>query len=207
LAKARFDKARTAIEEARPDVKIEVHYKPFMIDPATAPEGEAYEAYNRRRWGGDGWTRSMRRMGKKEGAPYKDWKVWPSTTHASRLLLLAEQHGLGDKTIGILYDYCYERGLNVSLRETVAAAATEAGVPGGAEYVLSNAGMAELAHELETSMVNGKRVRAAPTFGIQVGPAVHDFSGAQDFETWLAIFEQCADMAVAMAMQARATPH
>ena len=40
-----------------------------------------------------------------------------------RLLLLAEKHGLGDRVIGLLYKYCYEDGLNVSLRETVARAA------------------------------------------------------------------------------------
>jgi hypothetical protein len=31
-----------------------------MIDPATADGGEEYDAYNRRRWGSDGWTRSLR---------------------------------------------------------------------------------------------------------------------------------------------------
>ena len=174
---------------------MEVHYRPFMIDPGTAPEGEAYEAYNDRRWGGDGWTRSMKRMGQMEGAPYANWRVWPNTTHASRLLLLAERHQLGDKVIGILYRYCYEEGKNVSLRETVAQAAVEAGVPGGEEYVHSEAGLAELAQELRTTKVNGKRVSAAPTFGIRVGQAVHDFSGAQDLETWTSVLEQCADIA------------
>lgn len=106
-----------------------------MIDPRTKAEGEEYMAYNRRRWGSDGWTRSMRAMGKKEGAPYAKWVWWPNTTHAGRLLLFAEQHDLGDKVAGVLYRMCYEEGENVSLRETVARAAEEAGVPGGAEHI------------------------------------------------------------------------
>jgi predicted DsbA family dithiol-disulfide isomerase len=191
----RFDKARAAITESHPGVVIDVHYKPFMIDPGTQRDGEDYMAYNQRRWGSDGWTHSMRRMGAQEGAPYSNWKTWPNTTHCSRLLLLAEQHNMADRVIGLLYTYCYEQGKNVSLRETVAQAAVEAGVPGGKEYVMSDAGHAELRHELQSARINGKRVSAAPTFGIRVGHTVHDFSGAQDYEAWLSIFEQCAEIA------------
>ena len=79
---------------------VTFHYHPFMIDPGTQPDGEEYMAYNRRRWGSDGWTRSMKAMGRKEGAPYSNWKTWPNTTHCSRALLLAEKHGLGDALIG-----------------------------------------------------------------------------------------------------------
>ena len=85
------------------------------------------------------------------------------------------------------------------MRETVARIATEAGVPGGSEYVLSDAGGDELAQTLRSSMCNGKRVRAAPTFGIRVANAVHDFSGAQDTDSWVSILEQCADYATARA--------
>ena len=103
----------------------------------------------------------------------------------------------------------------------VARIAREAGVPGGEEFVMSDEGTPELLHHLQSSKCNGKRVRAAPTFGLRVGNAVHDFSGAQvrearsrlvvaslaspscllaapgaqDSESWLSILEQCADYA------------
>jgi len=191
----RLDNAKQQLSETRPAAKIVVHYYPFMIDPGTQPDGEPYDDYNRRRWGGDGWTRSMKQMGRKEGAPYNNWVTWPNTTHCSRLLLLAEKHGLGDQVIGRLYRMCYEEGLNVSLRETVARAAREVGVPGGEEYIHSEEGMRELRDALSTSTVNGKRVRAAPTFNLRVGSASHDFSGAQESDQWLSILEQCADHA------------
>lgn len=151
-------------------------------------------AYNQRRWGSDGWTRSMRAAGRTEGAPYANWKVWPNTTHASRVLLLAERHGLGDALIGRLYNMCYEEGENVSLRETVARAAVAAGVPGGEAYALSGEGAQELRDALRNAKVNGKRVSAAPTFNVRVGGMAHNFSGAQDAESWLSILEQCADV-------------
>lgn len=176
-------------------MRVEVHYYPFQIDPATAPDGEEYMSYNRRRWGGDGWTGSMKRMGRREGAPYANWSIWPNTTHCGRLLLLAEKHGLGDQAIGRLYKACYEEGENVSLRETVARVAREVGVPDGEAYIMSDAGMVELTQHLRTSRCNGKRVSAAPTFGVRVGGAATDFSGAQEAEQWLSILEQCADYA------------
>ena len=191
----RLDNAKAELLTQRPQAKIVMHYHPFMIDPGTAPDGEDYKAYNERRWGGDGWTRSMKRMGKEEGAPYENWRTWPNTTHCSRLLMYAEKHGLGGEVIGRLYRACYEHGENVSLKSTVAKVAREAGVPGGEEYVMSDEGTQELMQHLRSSTCNGKRVRAAPTFGLRVGTAVHDFSGAQDTESWVSILEQCADYA------------
>ena len=75
----RLDTAKEHLAELRPEAPIQVHYFPFMIDPATAKDGEPYLDYNRRRWGGDGWTRSMKQMGRKEGAPYANWKTWPNS--------------------------------------------------------------------------------------------------------------------------------
>ena len=176
----RFDRARADFGKSRPDVAVRVHYFPFMIDPGTRPDGEEYLAYNRRRWGGDGWTRSMKEMGAREGAPYANWKTWPNTTHASRMLMRAESHGLGDKLIGILYRMCYEEGENVSLRETVGRAGEKAGVPGAVEYAAGEEGFKELEQALRTAKVNGKRVSAAPTFNVRISAGSYDLSGAQD---------------------------
>jgi len=191
------------LSTSRPAAKIMVHYHPFMIDPGTQPDGEPYADYNRRRWGGDGWTHSMKQMGRREGAAYANWVTWPNTTHCSRLLMLAEQHNMGDAVIGQLYKACYEEGLNVSLRETVANVACQVGVPGGEAYVRSDEGMRELESVLRNPVVNGKRVRAAPTFSVRVGDAAQTFSGAQESDAWLSILEQVADYAEAAGKATR----
>lgn len=191
----RLDKAKSTFGESHPDVEVKVHYFPFMIDPGTKPDGEEYAAYNRRRWGGDGWTRSMKAMGAKEGAPYANWRTWPNTTHASRMLMKAEEHGLGEKLIGILYRMCYEEGENVSLRDTVGRAGEAAGVPGAAEYAAGVEGTDELQKQLRGAKVNGKRVSAAPTFNVKIAAGSYDFSGAQDMSSWLSILEQLAEQA------------
>ena len=47
--------------------------------------GEEYLAYNRRRWGGDGWTHDLRRSGAPDGAAFSNWQWWPNTLKASPL--------------------------------------------------------------------------------------------------------------------------
>lgn len=168
-----------------------------MIDPHTKPDGELYADYHRRRWGGDGWTAPMKRMGRAEGAPCANWKIWPNTHHASRLLLEAGRYGLGDAVIGRLYRACYEEGENVSRKEVVAAVAREAGVPNGDEYVLSGKGTDELAAELANAATSGgRRVRAAPTFELRAGasPALA-FSGARETDEWLSLLHEAAEAA------------
>tara|TARA_B100000768_G_scaffold6023_1_gene7085 strand:- start:38 stop:622 length:585 start_codon:yes stop_codon:yes gene_type:complete len=190
----RLSKALALFGERQPTVSVRIRYFPFMIDPSTKADGEEYVAYTQRRWGGDGWTHSMRALGAREGAPYANWKIWPNTTHASRMLMRAEQHELGDALIERLYRMCYEQGENVSLRETVARAASEVGVPGAVEYMASDQGLAELEQQLRGAKVGGKRVSAAPTFSLRAGAAAgFNFSGAQDTAQWVSILEQCAE--------------
>ncbi|EKX51932.1 hypothetical protein GUITHDRAFT_102543 [Guillardia theta CCMP2712] len=59
VGKDNLDAAIANFRKSGGTENIEVHWKPFMIDPATAKEGEEYMAYNRRRWGSDGWTYSL----------------------------------------------------------------------------------------------------------------------------------------------------
>jgi predicted DsbA family dithiol-disulfide isomerase len=185
VGKARLDKA---IARLPPQVDVLVTYRPFMIDPATKPEGEPYLEYNRRRWGGDGWTRSLRAAGK---GGFNNWVYWPNTYHASRTLLHAGRHGCADRFKEECFKMCYEEGENLSLRETVAAAAERAGVPGGAEYALGNDGSDELTEALDNVRSDkGERVTGVPFYSIQKG--AYSFSGAQDTDRWLAILEHFA---------------
>jgi predicted DsbA family dithiol-disulfide isomerase len=162
-----------------------------MIDPNTKEDGEEYLAYNQRRWGGDGWTRSLRALGARDGVEFANWATWPNTLHANRLLQHAESFGLGGKVKSILMKKIYEEGENASLREVVAKAADEAGVPGGMELVQSNDGMEELRRALQAASVNGKRVSSVPYYSVNDGAL--DFSGAQETKQWIKILEHFAD--------------
>lgn len=98
-----------------------------MIDPNTQPSGEDYKAYNRRRWGGDGWTRSLRAKGRAVGAPFANWQTWPHTMRAHQLMMFApheKEHELKER----LFEAVYERGENISDLETLCRIAGDAGL-------------------------------------------------------------------------------
>lgn len=88
-----------------------INWHSFFIDPNTRADGEDYKAYNRRRWGSDGWTNSL--PGKSDGSKFANWKVWPNTVHASRLIRLAGQRGgweLQHRAKGVIFRMIYEDG-------------------------------------------------------------------------------------------------
>uniref|UniRef100_A0A7S3SPW8 Uncharacterized protein n=1 Tax=Strombidinopsis acuminata TaxID=141414 RepID=A0A7S3SPW8_9SPIT len=164
-----------------------------MIDSRTAAGGESYLEYNKRRWGSDAWTRSLRAAGAQEGAPFAHWTTWPNTFHASRTLLHAARHGRDAEFKHECFRMCYEEGENLSLRETVAAAAERAAVPGGAAYAMSDEGAEETIEVLHgVCSDTGERVRSVPFYSIQKG--AYSFSGAQDTKRWLAILEHFAEV-------------
>lgn len=82
LGKKRLDQALASVQAL---VDVEVQWHAYIIDPRTNPAGEEYLAYNRRRWGGDGWTQDLRRSGRPDGATFADWRWWPASLHAHRL--------------------------------------------------------------------------------------------------------------------------
>lgn len=94
-----------------------------MIDPRTAPDGEEFEAYCRRRWGGSGWTRDLRNRGERLGLPFSAWKTWPNTLLAHSLGIYVERESAARgqdsslrtwRLVELLYEAIYERGENVS---------------------------------------------------------------------------------------------
>ena len=61
--------ARKAISRFGQD-KVAVEWKPYIIDPGTNVDGETVESYCKRRWGGSGWTKSLKVEGRKDGANF-----------------------------------------------------------------------------------------------------------------------------------------
>ena len=97
-----------------------------------------------------------------EKTAFANWKTWPNTLHANRVLLAADAQGLGGRLTDIICGKLYEEGENVSLRETVGAAAEEAGVVDGARLAASDEGLDELKAQLKAPLAGGKRVARRP---------------------------------------------
>ena len=93
------------------------------------------------RWGGDSWTRSLRKAGYQDGLEFKNWKTWPNSLHGHRLVHLAGKqkgpHGQG-MTKDALFRMIYEDGKNISDVDTLLEAAENLGLEESEEYLKSS---------------------------------------------------------------------
>lgn len=119
VGETNYKMARESFLKSNPNVSIITNFHAYMIDPATKENGEEYLAYNRRRWGGDGWTYSLREAGKKIGCNFANWKTWPNTFLGHSLVAAGTKIGKGEEVLDEIFKYCYEEGENVSLEETL----------------------------------------------------------------------------------------
>ena len=110
-----FKKAIIEFNKKFPEFKVIIIYHAYIIDPGTKTEGEEYLSYNKRRWGSDNWTHQLRLIGKKYGANFSDWKIWPNTLLSHKLMAEANKKGKGNEVLEELFKYCYEMGKNVSM--------------------------------------------------------------------------------------------
>ncbi|CAL5229761.1 g13145 [Coccomyxa viridis] len=141
VGKRRLDKA-LAVNKERANFKIQWH--PYMIDPATKPAGEDYMAYNRRRWGSDGWTRALKESGRPDGANFANWQTWPNTLQGHRLVLLAEKEGKASQAEERLFEAIYEKGLNISDISTLEQIGEELQLPEVKSFLQSSEGKAKV---------------------------------------------------------------
>ena len=128
VGKRKFALAKKEFTKNNPTCQVKVNYHAYMIDKGTKISGEEYMAYNVRRWGGDGWTHSLRSAGKKVGCNFANWKTWPNTFWAHCLIAKASEEGCGEAVLDDIFEYCYEKGRNVSDSATLEEIAAKNGV-------------------------------------------------------------------------------
>ncbi|KAI5083885.1 hypothetical protein GOP47_0000054 [Adiantum capillus-veneris] len=181
VGKARLDKAiqNLNLDAIHQQTQVVVHWHPYMIDINTTSSGEEYLAYNKRRWGSDGWTSSLRRSGAKDGLRFKDWKWWPNTLHAHRLVLLADSVGKGGEAKQELFRLTYEEGQNISDLEVLCAAANQLGLSGAREYLMSDEGKQQVIKQ-DRAAKSERKIDSVPFFIVN---GSYSFSGAQDATT------------------------
>ncbi|XP_024515926.1 uncharacterized protein LOC9639863 [Selaginella moellendorffii] len=164
VGKVRLDRAIKNVESAAGGAKIaSVKWHPYIIDHSTNPSGEEYLAYNRRRWGSDSWTTSLRRSGAKDGAVFENWKWWPNSLHGHRLVRLADTVGKAAEAEQLLFTLTYEEGQNISDLEVLKSAGEKLGLPNVREYLESGEGKREVLEE--DKLAKGKMgLHSVPSF-------------------------------------------
>lgn len=177
--------------------EVAVSYKPYMIDPRTAKDGEDKEAYCRRRWGGSGWAPT-----------FGKWDWWPNTLNAHRLCVYLEQldsqrDDLTDKDrtmrnlslVKKFYEHTYDRGLNISTPDGAALALQELGfatVPDAVSWLAQGGGYDEVVKR-DSYAKREMDIHGVPHFVIspEGNSAVQQtLHGAQKSRAFLSAFSQ-----------------
>jgi len=176
-----------------PEARFEVTWHSYMIDPSTPEDGMEYLAYNEKRWGGDGWTHSMRAAARKDGIAFASWKTWPHTLQAHRLIQYGQAHAKGTETAQRVMRACYEEGRNVSDVAVLMDLGREIGLPKVEEYLRSDAGAAEVRAQ-DRKAKRDMDVSGVPYFIIE-GPA-SPLEGATSTATWTKVLRKVLAAAV-----------
>jgi predicted DsbA family dithiol-disulfide isomerase len=190
-----------AIAEFGGQEKVQVEWKPFMIDPGTNVNGETVENYCRRRWGGAGWTNNLKSEGRKDGAKFANWKWWPHTLKAHQLVqYCADQEDNNittDKVNESLFRAEYENGENISEVDALVRIGTELGVQHPNElsiYLTDDQGKIKVQKEIALGRQR-YRISSVPFFIVRTdnSPSPYELSGAQKSETLLDLFQELSD--------------
>jgi predicted DsbA family dithiol-disulfide isomerase len=198
VGQQRLHKAISQFEEQNGgETKVSVEWKPFMIDPGTNPNGESVEDYCRRRWGGSGWTRSLKTSGARDGAKFANWKYWPHTLKAHQLVQYCESKGIStDKVNQLLFQREYEEGENISNVPTLVSIGKDLGMDEQdlSTYLSENRGEAEVKEAINS----GRRrynISGVPFFvvGSDKTSRPYGFSGAQEPNTLLELFNELSE--------------
>ncbi len=159
-----------AAAAARPDIALDVHWRPFQLD-ATIPEnGMDRRLYLERKFGGPEVVERVyvpvRAAGEAESIPFAFDRIRrsPNTFNAHRLIRWAADAGLQEEMVERLFQLYFLEGGDLTDLTVLAEAATEAGMEQAlVERLLAgDADKAEVAAEIEAYQRMG--VTGVPTF-------------------------------------------
>jgi predicted DsbA family dithiol-disulfide isomerase len=190
LGKRRLDKALTLA----PDIKVEVAFRPFFLDPSIPPEGLSREGYIKSKFG----TRDLKALhqplmdaGARDGVPFHFDKITrtPNTLNAHRLIRWALQAGQQPQVVEALFCAYWRDGKDVGAIAVLAEIASTCGMDG--QEVLRLLAMPTAAKEVmeEAQKAYELGVHGVPTFIINQR---YGISGAQEAEALADAIRQVA---------------
>lgn len=165
-----------------PTFKAKINFHAYMIDPATKKNGEEYLAYNRRRWGGDGWTDELRERGRQVGCKFANWKTWPNTLLCHCLIAAGSKIEKHEEIVHDIFEYCYEQGENVSDKETLNKIAEK--------YAITNWDSKEIQTEVwndDTTAKDKLDIHGVPNFRFNNGSVI---GGSGDSSSFMKVFNK-----------------
>jgi predicted DsbA family dithiol-disulfide isomerase len=201
IGQKRLDKA----VEAVPEVAVDIHWRPYQLDPTIPPEGKDRKQYMLAKFGSEERIREIHQriepLGAAEGIDFNFGaiKVAPNTLDAHRVIRWAGTAGDGiqNRLVRRLFQLNFEEGANIGDRAVLIEAARESGMDAAVVETLlpTDADREAVASEIATAGRMG--ITGVPCFLLEGKYAV---MGAQDAETLADAIRQVA------AEKSRASP-
>ncbi|WP_366937223.1 DsbA family oxidoreductase [Elioraea sp.] len=120
----------------RPDLSVEITYRPFLLNPDMPARGMARAEYLQRKFGGEERARRLHaaiaEVGRSEGIGFRFDRIGrtPSTIEAHRLVRLAGGEGRAAPLVDALFAAHFCEGRDIGDRGTLAAIWAETGLAG-----------------------------------------------------------------------------
>ncbi len=129
LGKRRLDKAIASID----DIKVEVNWRPFLLDPSIPKEGMSRREYMENKFGPERLKTihdPLIAAGSEDGVPFQFEKITrtPNTIDAHRLIRWSHPTGKQHDVAERLFMAYWNEGKDVGDRKVLLAIATEAGL-------------------------------------------------------------------------------
>jgi predicted DsbA family dithiol-disulfide isomerase len=193
IGQKRLDKAVAAV----PEIVVDIHWRPYQLDPTIPPEGKDRNKYMLDKFGSEERIRQIHAtidpLGAAEGIAFDFGaiKVAPNTLDAHRVIRWAGTAGDGvqNRLVRRLFQLNFEEGANLGDHAVLIEAARESGMDAAVVETLlpTDADRETVTSEIATAARMG--IRGVPCFLIEGKYAV---MGAQDTETLADAIRQIA---------------
>ena len=130
VGKRRLDRAL----QARPDVKLDIRWRPFQLDPDIPPEGLNRKLYLQRKFGDSNRSKDIYNAlvgaGAEEGIDFQFDRIekTPNTLDSHRLIRWSESARCQDRVVSLLFEAYFELGQDIGDKDVLESIAREAGM-------------------------------------------------------------------------------
>ena len=192
VGKRRFDRALSL----RPNLKPEVRYRSFLLNPDLPASGVDRREYLERKFGGshqfERIAEALTYTGRGEGISFALDKIkrTPNSANSHRLVRLAHTLGRQHEAVEVLFTAYFERGLDIGNVEVLIRLAEELGIERGMAHAHLSGDNDLNAVYTENARMHRLGITGVPCYIFNDGRAI---AGAQEPE----ILVRMLDMAVA----------
>jgi predicted DsbA family dithiol-disulfide isomerase len=199
IGKRRIDRAMAM----RPDVKFDLFWRPYRLDPTIPHEGVDRRAYLKAKFGDSPRSSAMgdaiRAEGAGEGIEFAFDKIAksPNTLNSHRLVRWSLSAGVQDAVVERLFQAYFVDGRDIGDSAVLAAVAVEAGMDGDLVAALL-AGDADLESvEREAGLANEMGITGVPTF---IFDSKFMISGAREPELLVRVMDRAREVSGANSL-------